>query len=505
MWVALIPLFRISIQEQTLSRNAWLFFITGMVYHLILLQWLLANIFWAGGWAIVGYFAMCVALSLYWAVLGYAWARIRGALPGVAGLVAIVPLWVAMEFLQARLFTGFGWSALGYSQTGNMMVLQWASIGGLGLLGALIVLINLLLTCTIHLHGKQRLLAGLISMGILIATHTGGWFMVGTPSVETDYKPLQVGLYQSNYSQEMKWDRDYAQHMVDKAGDFTRRLTTHTPRPDFVVWPEALVMQHYETPEILGSFKQAATDAQVHLFTGVSRDSYNSSVLLNPAGDVVDVYDKVHLAPFGEYVPLEPLLPFLRQAVPGGGLKHGEAQKIMNVGGWHMGPLICFEVLFSPMAAHLRSEGADFLTVITNLAWFGGSNAILQELEIARMRAVETRLPLIHVANTGVSGVFDPWGRFIPINLIWDEHVKAWRAWNPAEILPQRLVMQRAAGVIPLPSKISHPLPWGATVFNWLMLGLCMVMVLNCVRLHYRSHPKILPENERQKKQKRRN
>jgi apolipoprotein N-acyltransferase len=133
---------------------------------------------------------------------------------------------------------------------------------------------------------------------------------------------------------------------------------------------------------------------------------------MDKEGQVVDHYDKVHLAPFGEYIPYQELFPFLQSIVPGGGVTPGKEQKVLDADGRILGPLICFEVLFAGMSHTLREMGADVLVVVTNLAWFGRSNAIPEELEFGRLRAVENRLPLIHSSNTGFSGVFDPYGRF---------------------------------------------------------------------------------------------
>lgn len=165
-----------------------------------------------------------------------------------------------------------------------------------------------------------------------------------------------------------------------------------------------------------------ARERQTPVFTGAQRDApatgegYNSSALILPSGEIVGYYDKTHLAPFGEYVPFGKILPFLNKVVPAmSDLTPGTEPKVFGVNGPRFGPLICFEVLFAPMAQRLRAQGAEFLVVITNLGWFGASCALPQELEIARFRSIETRLPMVHVANTGRSGVFDPYGRFTAI------------------------------------------------------------------------------------------
>ena len=218
------------------------------------------------------------------------------------------------------------------------------------------------------------------------------------------------------------------------------------------------------------------------LFAGAARyDSfnrtYNSSYLIDTQGRVAGVYDKVHLAPFGEYVPLSGILPFINAFVPTiGDLKPGDEQKVFDVDGRKMGPLICFEVLFAPMAETLRRDGADFLTVITNLAWFGRSNAIPQELEIARVRAIETRLPLVHAANTGISGVFDPYGRFEHSNAFVSQQGKVFRLREDTG--PADTIMQRLAGTYALPEPGTRPIDMLPGIFPWLAMALTVLLII---------------------------
>jgi apolipoprotein N-acyltransferase len=232
---------------------------------------------------------------------------------------------------------------------------------------------------------------------------------------------------------------------------------------------------------IMPAIQALTRDTHAFLFTGAHRSdpldvaSFNSSYLFDPAGEIVAQYDKIHLAPFGEYVPLGQLLPFIEKVVPAiGDIDSGDTQATLAAGPKTLGPLICFEVLFAPMAESLRAAGADVLVVITNLAWFGSSNAIPQELEIARLRAIETRLPLIHSANTGVSGVFDPWGRFDDVDL----YVGAGGPVNRPDLPQSAKTMQRFAGrfAIAAPGDRLIPggpvyVPYAAMLLAALLLG----------------------------------
>ncbi|MCH8204905.1 MAG: hypothetical protein IID09_07050, partial [Candidatus Hydrogenedentes bacterium] len=180
---------------------------------------------------------------------------------------------------------------------------------------------------------------------------------------------------------------------------------------------------------------------------------------------IVGTFDQIHLAPFGEYIPLSNYLPFVARFVPSiGGMTPGTDPTVMQVGDRALGPLICFEMLFPPMSQRLRAEGADFIVVVTNLGWFGRSNALPQELDIARIRAIETRLPLVHSANTGISGVFDPWGRFSVLET----------TLHPAgHIVPTRdVVMRRLVGAFDLPEPATPPVPFPPHYLAWCMLPL---------------------------------
>ena len=428
-WAALVPLLA-NTWRTSVTAAAGRFCLAGLVFHLILLHWLVTNVYWAGGAALLGYVLLSFVMALYWAAAGAAWGWLQPRLPvGVAVFVAFPALWAVMEKLQATLFTGFGWSAAAYSQGPNLAVVQWAALGGGTLIAFGIAAANAGLAAAWAAREARRkvwLTAG--SIGLIVAAHVVGYMWLD----EARYgeEPFQAAMVQPNFSQQMKWDAQFHEAMVEITADASRALAADTS-PDLFVWPEALIMPPFilrdEEEELRISFEpgigrilqEFAEDTGAPVFTGAQRRDpatghwYNSSHLLDAEGYPKAVYDKVHLTPFGEYVPLGDYLPFVGQFVPAIGEIHpGDELKVMEASGRTFGPLICFEVLFAPMAEKLRNDGADFLVVITNLGWFGASAALEQELDIARLRAVETRLPLVHVGNTGITGVFDPYGRF---------------------------------------------------------------------------------------------
>lgn len=474
-WFALAPLL-VRAAGRTPGRAALHFFLSGCFFHLVTLQWLLTNVMWAGGWAVLGQVILSAILAVYWAGFGALWVWMRQRSPVLGGALAFAVFWTTLEALQANLFTGFGWTALGYTQGQNPWVLQLAAIGSVSLLGFILALSNALIALAWLDPEHRGWRTG--ALVLLLATSHGLGFLL-LDEAEVSEKPLRVGLYQSNYSLEFKWDPDYRYELVERAADKSRALHAFEPA-DLFVWPEALILADIEDPRIAATINGLVQTTGAQLLTGAQRTElgkyYNTAYLIDRTGGAADYYDKVHLAPFGEYVPLSEYFPFVDKIVPTiGDLEAGDALTVFDVDGRNAGPLICFEVLFSPMAESLRAKGADFLVVITNLAWFGRSNAILQELELARMRAVETRLPLIHASNTGVSGVFDPYGRFTPVDIYLSPTGQAFRV--PTDAPMQDRIMQRLVGTVKVPEPAPRPIPTLPWLFPWLCGGATVVLL----------------------------
>ncbi len=443
---------------------------------------------WGGGWAVVGYVLLCLVLSLYWWLTGFCWHWIHRRNPAVGSAMGLAVLWASMEYLQGILFTGFGWSSLAYSQGGNLWISQWAAVGGHTLLTAIIVFTNTLIALSIA-ESKDRFKRMAVTGLLIVLLHGVGYLFMDEPDYDT--YPLTVGVMQSDFSLEMKWDRDYTEEMVSSMAHKSAVLDQRHP-VDLFVWPEALVTDSVAKPGIQSPMLNLVQTTGADLFTGsVRRDgysNYNSSYLLKPGGDFSEFYDKIHLAPFGEYLPLARYFPFITQLIPTiGDITPGTEPVVLQTHDRELGPLICFEVLFPNMAYTLREEGADFLVVITNLAWFGASNAIPQELAIARLRAIETRLPLVHCANTGISGVFDPWGRFSMVDIHIDRGGGLSQLMDGAK--PTDTIMRRLSGAFKIAAPESLPLENGVRVFPYITCGLSLAMMMVGIVLPSRAKP----------------
>lgn len=474
-WFALVPLILQS-KNRTPGLTAAHFFLAGWIFHTLALQWLSTNIYWAGGWALIGYQLMCLALSVYWALAGFIWKWITERNARIGTVIPLVLIWGTMEYLQSVLFTGFGWSAIAHSQTTNPMVLQWASLGGFVLIGMIVIAVNALLAELFAQPAKRAQTLAII-VAILAVVHGAGYAMLGTPTF--DESPLRVGIVQPSTPLQMKWDQEYKVPLVEDAA-LKSRLLAQTAEVDLFVWPEAQVMTDITSPTIASTLSSLVNDTQADLFTGAQRTDgiryFNSSYLIQPNGNFNTFYDKMHLAPYGEYVPFSEHLPFLGRIIPSmSDQTPGDTRKVFESHGRKLGPLICFEVLFSPMAHDLRRDGADVLTVITNLGWFGHSNAASQEIAIAKMRAVETRLPLIHASNSGISGVIDPYGNLTRLNRFIDHNGVVYNVNE--ELTAYDTINMRLAGAIAVPQPAKHPVPLAPHYFPWLACGACLVVI----------------------------
>ncbi|MCF6284364.1 MAG: apolipoprotein N-acyltransferase [Candidatus Hydrogenedentes bacterium] len=468
-WIGLIPLLvnthRISPRE-----SAARFFVAGWIFHTIVLQWLIGNIFWAGGWAILGQQGICLALSGYWGLMGVLWSRTTLRLSPWFRAGSFALCWMAMEWLQARLFTGFGWASLGYSQGPDLWFSQLASLGGVLLVSGVLVGFNVLL-CQAWAERDIRMRMLASALLLLAGVHGAGYALYGE-AVTSSEKPFKVGLYQSNYPQQMKWDPEFQETMVDMAIRQSELLSKKHP-VDLFVWPEALIMSDYRVPGVLADLEDFVAETDTPLFTGTARRdrisgaAYNASVLLDTEG-AIEVYDKVKLAPFGEYIPLESYLSFARDLGASGGITAGDRARVFAVGERQFGPLICFEVLFGPLADERRQLGADFLVVVTNLGWFGQSNVLSQELEIARFRAIENRLPLVQCANTGVSGVIDPYGRITIVDSVITMR-GGYVTLKDGKSNRRSAMVQRRVGAMVVPEAATLPLPGSVLWFGRLV------------------------------------
>jgi apolipoprotein N-acyltransferase len=261
------------------------------------------------------------------------------------------------------------------------------------------------------------LVGALVLTGVLVYGH---WRLDRLARELATAEPLSVAVVQGNVDQERKWDPAFLRETIDRYHALTREQTT---RPlDLIVWPEAAMPFFFErdaphreellafvteqrTPLLFGSPAVDAAD-------GRAPRLYNSAYLVTKDGAVSGRYDKLHLVPFGEYVPLERWLFFVNKMVDGiGEFVPGREATVFALERFRLGVMICFEVVFPDLTRRAVQNGATLMAAITNDAWFGDSAAPYQHLDMVVLRAVENRVPFARAANTGISGFIDATGR----------------------------------------------------------------------------------------------
>ncbi|MCM8812963.1 MAG: apolipoprotein N-acyltransferase [Candidatus Omnitrophica bacterium] len=417
-WVALVPWLS-AIAERSGKQRAALSLLCGFPFFLITLSWV-------GHVTVIGLLILCAYLSVYFICFGAAASLLSK--PCARTLLLLAGFWTALEYFRSTyIWGGFGWALLGYSQYRNLSLIQCADIVGVWGVSFLIVFFNLTLYAVWRaLERKQPFshmfssvaLPLLISTILLADAYTYGQSRLGRafPCPE-----VTISVVQPNIAQEEKWSGWAADRIVQRHIFLSRQAARENP--DLIIWPETAVPGYLlDDARFFNAVSGAAESLHTNLLVGSARESagkmpqtYNSAFLINRNGRVVDFYDKIHLVPFGEYIPGRPFLNFLEQFgiadfTPGTTFTIFPVQT--SAGGTvRIGVLICFEDIFPRLVQKFRKEGAEILVTITNEAWFQRSDEPQQHLAISVFRAIENRCWFIRCANTGISGFIDSHGR----------------------------------------------------------------------------------------------
>lgn len=441
-WFALALLLA-AIRTATVSRALMLGLLAGGVHFLTLLYWLVPTLHRYGQIPSVlaagALFLLAFYLALYVAAFSgmvTACARKRMGHP-LWCLVMLPVFWVGLEYLRTHLFSGFPWGLLGYSQYENLHIIQIADLWGIYGVSGLLALVNagvmiaaLSLGCRswqARVPGKSAAaVAVLVTAAALFATWSyGDWRIRQTDRMVADAETIRVGMIQGNVEQSLKWDEAFRDRTTRTYIRLSSELLADGKKPDLVVWPEtALPFYFFYDKELTRQVLDAVARIGTHFLVGspayesdngaADLSIFNSAYLIDPAGQVAGRYDKVHLVPFGEYVPLRSWLPFLGKMVPQAmDFSAGQTGQLLAMNGTRLGVQICYEAIFPSLCAAMVRQGGDLIVNITNDAWFGKTAAPGQHFAMAVVRTVENRRSLVRAANTGISGYVDPAGRVL--------------------------------------------------------------------------------------------
>ena len=415
-WVALAPVLALAATARTPGRAFLEGWVGGLAFFLLLMRWLTHTMTTFSTMpmpvAVLVVVAMAAYLGLFWG--GVAWAVAwLGRRMGPRALWLAPALWVTGELLRTYLLSGFPWGLLGYIPSRRLLVIQIAAWTGVYGVSALLVLVNTALAWA-AVERRGRATAGaLVVAGVAVA----GALLVGRAHLAPiDAPTVPVAVVQGNIPQDVKWNAAFKAETLSIYGALTRAAA---PGSRLVVWPEAAMPAYVRfEPGALRWLTDLAADARVPLLVGVpdaetdgKKVSYLNSAFLVESGGVRARYDKMHLVPFGEYVPLKRLLFFVEAiAAEIGDFTPGRQVAILPLEGAPFGTVICYEVIFPDLFRRFVAEGASFMTNITNDAWFGDSGGPVQHLAMVPLRAVENRIAIARAANTGISAFVLPSG-----------------------------------------------------------------------------------------------
>jgi apolipoprotein N-acyltransferase len=427
-WFALVPLLK-TLENATPSSALRLGLVAGLAHYLTLIYWVIIVMGHYGHLPLPVSVGILILFALYLSIYPalFAWGY---ALAGKSflGSFKAAALWVALEYGRANLLTGFPWCLLGHTQYLNLEAIQVADLVGAYGTSFVIVLSNTLIYGLVLEKNFKRwkLETPLVLLTLALAL---GYGYYRTADSRPSRGTLRVAIAQGNIDQSVKWNPAYQEKTIEIYRNLT--LRSRPFGPDLVVWPETAVPLFFQDGEPLARrVLLTAREAGAYMIFGSpayrrekgSVSFFNRAYLTSPNAEVLGSYDKVHLVPFGEYVPLKRFLPFVQRLVASAGdFLPGDKVAPLKFPKAAAGVLICFESIFPELGRAMTENGATLLVNLTNDAWYGMSSAPYQHFSMAVFRAVENRRPLVRAANTGISAFILPSGKIVEQSNLFTE------------------------------------------------------------------------------------
>jgi apolipoprotein N-acyltransferase len=457
VWIALVPLCATILFSGENTRHRWLRdlllgYVAGLTFF-----W--SCFFWMTTVTALGWFVLQFYLALYFAVWGWfcglmrprprkivardKWSEMLArakpeALPASSPwlrsghnfflALCLTAAWVALEWTRGWLMSGFGWNGLGIALHGTWPLIQIAEFTGVAGVTFLVVFCNAILTTTARRIWEETRSRAMRPHFDLTLTLVGlvAVFVLGVSAVQTRpvSRSLHVALVQANVPRAEKFDLRYKQTIFDKFARLSKIALTSASNIDLLIWPEsAMPAPVLEDQETFDFVSQIASSNQVDLLLGTieeGRDQvYNAALLASPENEP-QLYRKVHLVPFGEFVPFRHSFPLFAKIVGDQvpeDFDAGTDFTVFQLSNNHgkVAPLICFEDTIGELTRQFVLRGADFFANVTNDGWFLRSAGSRQHLANAVFRCVENRRPMVRAANTGITCFVNEFGRVTQI------------------------------------------------------------------------------------------
>jgi apolipoprotein N-acyltransferase len=466
-WIALTPLIAAIWFSGAESRHRWLRglllgYIAGLIFFWIVFFWLTTV-------TVLGWFVLQFYMAIYVAIWAWFCDLMRPRAPNkrqphaaskwdqmlVQARTAAPPAvqspwtkstsnlrlafilaaaWTTLEWLRGWVFSGFGWNGLGVALHDNWPLIQITELTGVAGLSFVVAFANVIVITTAYrlvVEARTRVMRPHFDFTVTMAAIVGVLiFGLRATQVSPSTRPLRVAAVQSNVPQDQKFDPEFTRRIFDQFRRLSEIALRSNPPPDLLVWPESSMPGPVLADEQSHKFvMDLAASSETDLLLGTidvdKQNVYNAAILISDGGDRIQIYRKVHLVPFGEYVPGRHRVPLLARIVGDqvpGDFKEGSEYTVFTLtdGNTHVAPLICFEDTIGELTRQFvlpsdTSPGANVLVDMTNDGWFQRSAGSHQHLANAIFRAVEMRRPMIRAANTGVTCFINQFGRIIQI------------------------------------------------------------------------------------------
>lgn len=424
--VAFIPLLVALLRKRyTRAESFRIGYLFGVTFFILLLWWIKNLLPWANvtiPWLMTPALILAVLyLALYPAFFCLLLRVISGG-HRQAALLIVPALWTLLELMRSRGEIGFPWGVAGYSISGYPQMIQIASYVGVYGVSFIVLAVNSVFAGALLSRGfgKRAILAAAGITVILLNGAVGRSLMPGEDEPGAS-GTATVAIMQPNIDLRIKWNPLYTDSIFSAYERLCRAVRPLDP--ELYVFPEtaAPVYIKYE-PRYQQRIVRLARELETPIFIGyldARRDVsngemniYNAAGLFDRDGRLMVQYEKVHLLPFGEALPLSWKFPVLKRINFGqGNFQPGSSFDPIAVGGHLFGALICFESIFPELSRRYTAHGAEFFVNITNDGWFGDTPGPVQHAQMCILRSVENRRTLVRSANTGISMVIDPWGR----------------------------------------------------------------------------------------------
>ncbi len=437
-WIAFVPLLVAILAARrsdsgtlpaTAGTGFLLAYVSGLIWSAGSCYWVFHSMHVFGGLptatALGVLVLFCLALAAHHGVFGLLLAAAAARGRTRRALILSPFLWVAVELGRTRI-TSFPWDLLGTVQVDNIPLSRIATVTGVYGMSFEILLVNAAFAAAFLIPGVRRrtILAAALVASVVLQLGV----LVGAPAQPA---PLTARLVQQNIPimNESEWTPQYFQRTMAELAQLSvpqpGELQPGEPAPRLVVWPESPAPFYTNDPNFRRQVSEVAKSANAWMIVGSlgvpgvrptvnTGDLYNSAAILGPDGQWLARYDKIHLVPFGEYVPAQSWLTFAHKLTKEvGQFAPGTERAVFPLDGQKVGVFICYESIFPDEVRQFARNGAEVFVNISNDGWFGRYGAPQQHLNQARMRAVENRRWLLRDTDTGITGAIDPYGRLV--------------------------------------------------------------------------------------------